>query len=30
VDRIMARLTRKLGPDGFQYFIRLEGDESVF
>ncbi len=30
VDRIMAKLTRKLGPDGFEYFIRLKGDESVF
>jgi hypothetical protein len=30
VDRIMSKLTRKLGPDGFTYMIPIGGDEEVF
>ncbi|HID87082.1 MAG TPA: hypothetical protein EYP55_06835 [Anaerolineae bacterium] len=30
VDRIMAKLMRKLGPDGFHYLIPISGDEEVF
>jgi hypothetical protein len=30
VDRIMTRLTRKLGPDGFHFLVPLSGDEEVF
>jgi hypothetical protein len=30
VDRIMAKLTRKLGPDGFHYLVPLTGDEEIF
>ncbi len=30
VDRIMAKLMRKLGPDGFTYLIPISGDEEVF
>jgi hypothetical protein len=30
VDRIMSKLTRKLGPDGFTYIIPIGGDEEVF
>jgi hypothetical protein len=30
VDRIMAKLTRKLGLDGFTYIIPIGGDEEVF
>lgn len=30
VDQIMAKLTRKLGPDGFHFFIPLSGDEELF
>jgi hypothetical protein len=30
VDRIMAKLTRKLGPDGFTYVVPLSGDEEIF
>jgi hypothetical protein len=30
VDRIMAKLTRKLGRDGFHYMIPIGGDEEVF
>ena len=30
VDRIMAKLTRKLGPDGFTYLVPISGDEEVF
>jgi hypothetical protein len=29
VDRIMAKLTRKLGPDGFYYLVPISGDEEV-
>jgi len=29
-DRIMAKLTRKLGPDGFHYLVPLSGDEEFF
>jgi len=29
VDRIMAKLMRKLGPDGFTYLIPISGDEEV-
>jgi len=28
VDRIMAKLTRKLGPDGFTFLVPLSGDEE--
>ncbi|MDH4138206.1 MAG: hypothetical protein OEW09_16040 [Anaerolineae bacterium] len=30
VDQIMAKLTRKLGPDGFTYVVPIGGDEEVF
>ena len=30
VDRIMAKLMRKLGPDGFTYVVPLGGDEEIF
>ena len=30
VDRIMAKLTRKLGPDGFHFIFPVSGDEEVF
>jgi hypothetical protein len=30
VDRIMAKLTRKLGPDGFHFLFPVSGDEEVF
>jgi hypothetical protein len=30
VDRIMSKLTRKLGPDGFTYIVPIGGDEEVF
>ena len=30
VDRIMAKLTRKLGPDGFHFIFPVRGDEEVF
>jgi hypothetical protein len=30
VDRIMAKLTRKLGPDGFHFLYPLGGDEELF
>jgi len=30
VDRIMAKLTRKLGPDGFHFLVPIGGDEEVF
>ncbi len=30
VDRIMAKLTRKLGPDGFHFLFSVGGDEEVF
>ena len=30
VDRIMAKLERKLGPDGFTYIVPIGGDEEVF
>jgi hypothetical protein len=30
VDRIMAKLTRKLGPDGFTFLVPLSGDEEIF
>jgi len=30
VDRIMAKLTRKLGPDGFTYLVPISGDTEVF
>jgi len=30
VDRIMAKLMRKLGPDGFTYVVPLSGDEEIF
>jgi hypothetical protein len=29
VDRIMAQLTRKLGPDGFHFMIGIEADEKM-
>ena len=28
-DRIVAKLTRKLGPDGFYYMVPVAGDEEV-
>jgi hypothetical protein len=28
-DRIMAQLTRKLGPDGFHYMIGADPDEEI-
>ena len=30
VDRIMAKLMRKLGPDGFTYVVPLAGDAEIF
>ncbi|MBC8446447.1 MAG: hypothetical protein H8D78_01730 [Chloroflexi bacterium] len=30
VDRIMAKLRRKLGPDGFHFIFPVSGDEEVF
>jgi hypothetical protein len=30
VDRIMAKLMRKLGPDGFTCVVPLSGDEEIF
>jgi len=30
VDLIMAKLTRKLGPDGFHFIFPVSGDEDVF
>ncbi len=30
VDRIMAKLTRKLGPDGFHFIFPLSADEEFF
>ena len=30
VDRIMAKLTRKLGPDGFHFIFPVSADEEVF
>jgi len=30
VDRIMSKLTRKLGPDGFHFMVPLSGDEEFF
>jgi hypothetical protein len=30
VDRIMAKLTRKLGPDGFNFLFPVGGDEKIF
>lgn len=30
VDRIMAQLTRKLGPGGFHYLVPISGDTEVF
>jgi hypothetical protein len=30
VDRIMAKLTRKLGPDGFHFLFPVSGDEEIF
>ena len=30
VDRIMAKLTRKLGPDGFTFLVPIGGDEEIF
>jgi hypothetical protein len=30
VDRIMAKLTRKLGPDGFHFLFAIGGDEEIF
>jgi hypothetical protein len=30
VDRIMSKLMRKLGPDGFTYIVPIGGDEEVF
>ena len=29
-DLIIAKLTRKLGPDGFHFLIPMDGDEEVF
>ena len=29
VDRIMSKLTRKLGPDGFHFLVPLEEDEEM-
>jgi hypothetical protein len=29
VDRIMDKLTRKLGPDGFHYMIGIEGSDEL-
>ena len=30
VDRIMAKLMRKLGPDGFTYVVPISGDTELF
>jgi len=30
VGQIMAKLTRKLGPDGFYFFVPMGGDEELF
>ena len=30
VDRIMAKLTRRLGPDGFTYLVPISGDTEIF
>ncbi len=30
VDRIMAKLMRKLGPDGFHYLVVIGGEEDMF
>ena len=30
VDQIMAKLTRKLGPEGFHFLVPLSGDEEFF
>ena len=30
VDRIVAKLTRKLGPDGFHFMFPVGGDEEIF
>jgi hypothetical protein len=30
VDRIIAKLTRKLGTDGFHFLVPISGDEQVF
>jgi hypothetical protein len=30
VDRIMAKLTRRLGPDGFHFLFAIGGDEEIF
>ena len=30
VKRIMAKLTRKLGPDGFHFIVPIGGEEEVF
>jgi hypothetical protein len=30
VDRIMAKLTRKLGADGFHFMFPVSGDEEIF
>ena len=30
VDRIMAKLTRKLGPDGFHFMFPISGDGEIF
>lgn len=30
VDRVMAKLTRKLGPGGFLFLVPMSGDEEVF
>jgi hypothetical protein len=30
VDRIKARLTRKLGPDGFNFLFPVGGDKGIF
>jgi hypothetical protein len=30
VDRIMSKLTRKLGPDGFTFIVPMGGDEEIF
>ena len=30
VDRIMSKLTRKLGPDGFTFIVPMGGDEKIF
>jgi hypothetical protein len=30
VDRIMSKLTRKLGPDGFTHIVPIGGEEEVF